>query len=113
MPSNKVMKQLRERDKHCAHCGTTETLVPHHRRNRQMGGSKLLDRLDNLMLICASWNGLIESDAASANQAREYGHKLSSWDDFSNPVFDIADGLWYKLDDKGGKGVTEPPNYLI
>lgn len=111
--TNKMMKVLRDRDFHCAHCGTTDTLVPHHRRNRSMGGSKLLDRYDNLMLVCAEYNGMMESDAETARMARDHGHKLGSWDDFSSPVFDIVDSLWYELDNKGGKGVTEPPSYLI
>ena len=113
MATNKQMKLLRERDKACYHCGQSDTLVPHHRRNRQMGGSKLLDRLDNLMLVCASYNGLMESDSATANQARDYGHKLASWDDFSTPVFDIGTSLWYQLDERGGREVCDPPSYLI
>jgi hypothetical protein len=111
--TNKMINTLRLRDFHCAHCGSSDTLVPHHRRNRAMGGSKLLDRFDNLMLVCAEYNGMMESDADTARQARDYGHKLGSWDDFSSPVFDIVDSVWYELDNKGGKGVTEPPSYLI
>lgn len=78
-----------------------------------MGGSKTLDRLDNLIRVCSVYNGLMESDSATATQARDYGHKLGSWDDFNTPVFDNTDWVWYQLDEKGGKTVCEPPNYLI
>jgi hypothetical protein len=50
----KVLKQVQERDSHCWHCGVEEDLVPHHRKNRGMGGSKLLDTPDNLMMVCAA-----------------------------------------------------------
>lgn len=111
--SKAILKKLIERDDHCWHCGTTETLAPHHRRNRQMGGSTKLDRLDNLIRVCSAYNGAMESDPQVARQAKDKGHKLSSWDDFNTPVFDIVTGLHYLLDSKGGKGVTEPPSYLI
>lgn len=104
---------VRNRDTHCPHCGATEGLVIHHRRNRQMGGSKVLDRPDNLMLICQVWNGAIESSAADANTARDWGHKLSSWDGFDNPVFDNTTKTWWLLDDKGNKQLCDPPLYLL
>lgn len=85
----------------------------HHRRNRQMGGSKILDRPDNLLMICAAWNVLIESNAEAANQARDWGHKLSSWDGFDRPVFDKTQMKWFCINEKGDKTVTEPPSYLI
>jgi len=78
-----------------------------------MGGSKLLDRLDNLLLVCASYNGAMESDWVIANQARDFGHKLSSWNDFSNPVFDKPSRIWYFLDDRGDKTEVDAPSYLI
>ena len=78
-----------------------------------MGGSKLLDRADNLMLICSMWNGLIESDAKAASMARDWGHKLNSWDSFDMPVFDYPTRTWWRLDQFGGKQETEPPSYLI
>lgn len=111
--TQKQGKILRERDKHCWHCGTEIDLVWHHRRNRQAGGSKLLDRLDNIIMVCAIYNGQMESDADVASQARDYGHKLRSWDDFSTPVFDTTNRTWYVLDERGNKEESNPPSFLI
>jgi hypothetical protein len=91
----KNLTLLRERDQHCAHCGMEDDLVPHHRRNRGMGGSKLLDTLDNLMLICPLYNGAMESDPPVAAQARDWNHKLPIWEKENLPVFDRAGGWWY------------------
>jgi hypothetical protein len=88
-------------------------LVPHHRANRGHGGSKLLDGLQNIILICAQYNGAMESNANIAAQARDYGHKLSRYASPAEPVFDTTACKWYVLDDKGGKFETEPPSYLI
>jgi hypothetical protein len=104
---------VRQRDSHCPHCGETEGLAVHHRRNRQMGGSKVLDRPDNLMLICPIWNGLLESDSKAAQLGREWGHKLNSWDGFDTPIFDYTTKTWWLLDQFGNKHQTEPPLYLI
>ncbi len=101
-----VLKKLRERDSHCWHCGETDDLVPHHRRNRGMGGSQILDRLDNLMLVCAVYNGQMESDSMVAARAREWGHKLASWQAFETTVTDVADGVMYQLDADGEKHVA-------
>lgn len=102
----KVLKALQERDLHCAHCGRTEDLVPHHRKNRGMGGSKLLDTLDNLMMVCPIYNNMMESDPKTAQLARGWKHKLPVWDDTAQPVFDVAGGWWY-LDPEGGKHRVE------
>lgn len=113
MPSNKLIQALRKRDEHCWHCGNDQALVPHHRKNRGAGGRKSLDRLDNLILICAYWNGIIEADAEYANQAREYGHKLKDWEDLCHPVFDATAGRWYKLTETGEKIESEPDSGLF
>jgi len=110
--SNKLMKVLRERDSHCWHCGATEGLVPHHRRNRGIGGSKNLDRLDNLMLVCSIYNGLMESQADIAKQARDFGHKLGQWDGFEHPVYDQITATWFELSQQGLKNESTPPHYL-
>lgn len=78
-----------------------------------MGGSKVLDSLQNVILVCSQYNGLMESDANVANQARDNGHKLSKFLAPSEPCFDIVFGKWYYLDTKGEKHETEPPSYLI
>ena len=99
----KVLKLVKTRDQHCWHCGVEEDLVPHHRKNRGMGGSKLLDTPDNLMMICSSWNGLMESDAGLAASARGWGHKLPVWERLEMPVFDCTVFKWYFLLPDGGK----------
>jgi hypothetical protein len=95
----KVLNLIRARDQHCYHCGVEEDLVPHHRINRGMGGSKLLDTPDNLMMVCAVYNGLMESDILTARNARGWGHKLAVWEDTGRPVFDVVGGWWFLLPD--------------
>ena len=110
---NADLKKIRERDKHCWHCGADSDLVPHHRANRGMGGSKSLDNLQNVILICSAYNGEMESNAATATLARDLGHKLSKFMSPTAPLFDIYSSRWYFLDEKGGKTETEAPYYLI
>ena len=93
----KVLKLVQDRDPHCYHCGATEDLVPHHRINRGMGGSKLLDTPDNLMMVCAFYNGDMESVSASAQQARAWGHKMAVWERTERPLYDVAGGWWFML----------------
>lgn len=113
---NKAMKsKLQQRDPYCMHCGEINDLVIHHRRNRGMGGSPkgLSDSLSNLMRICSWYNTFIESSASAADVAREHGHKLRQWDDFSTPVKDACTGIWYVLDDLGNKTEVEEPQVLF
>lgn len=109
----KQIQTLRTRDQWCWHCGATEHLVPHHRANRGMGGSKVADNFQNVILVCAEYNGAMESNAGVANLARDLGHKLSKFLSPSEPVFDNYAKRWYFLDTKGGKVPTDPPSYLI
>lgn len=108
-----LRQKIRDRDDHCLHCGSTENLVLHHRRNRGYGGSKLLDRADNLLRVCAALNYAMESDANIANEAKDMGWKLGQWQDFSQPVFDRVAMTWWRLDERGGKEQVEPPMYLV
>jgi hypothetical protein len=102
-----VLRQLHARDPWCMHCGSDVDLVPHHRKNRGAGGSKSRENdVTNVMLICALYNGLMESDADVAQQARDWGHKLRSWQDTFNPVFDFPSGRWYRLTPDGGRTET-------
>jgi hypothetical protein len=105
--------KLRKRDDHCWDCGATEDLVPHHRAGRGMGGSKVADNLQNVIIVCAQYNGLMESDSVVANKARDLGHKLSRFLSSNEPCFDNALNQWYHLDTQGGKVKTDPPSYLI
>ena len=104
--TQKMVQKLRERDPYCLHCGENVQLQMHHRRNRAMGGSKLLDRYDNLLRVCAALNYAMESDAEVAQEALENGWKLKSWDDFSKPVFDKMAHTWWHLDKDGNKTET-------
>jgi 5-methylcytosine-specific restriction endonuclease McrA len=99
----KEFKKLLERDQVCQHCGVSDdTLIPQHRINRGMGGSKLLDRPSNLVLLCSNYNGLIESNSGQAEFARKMGLKLSKWENTTEvPIFFA--GQWYLLDDKWGR----------
>lgn len=111
--TRKMSLQIKERDSHCWHCGETDDLQMHHRRNRGMGGSKSLDRFDNLIRVCAWLNYAMESDAAVASEARDKGWKLGQWDGFDTPVYDQALGRWFLLDQFGNKFPSAPPSYLI
>jgi len=109
----KDTRKLRARDLWCWHCGESENLVPHHVQNRGMGGSKILDNLQNVILVCAEYNGRMESDALTAEYARDYGHKASKFSAPGHPILDTTRRLWYTLDTQGGKTEVDPPSYLI
>ena len=78
-----------------------------------MGSSKVLDTLQNVIMVCSRYNGDMESDANIANQARDLGHKLSKFASPSAPLFDNYLKKWFYLDQKGNKHDSEPPSYLI
>lgn len=102
--SKKVMKLLRERDGYCWHCGQTEDLVPHHRKNKAMGGSKVLENdIQNIILVCSRYNGDMESQSLVMRDAVGWGRKVPFWGDISMPVFDSVAFRWYVLDSAGGK----------
>lgn len=96
------------RDMHCP-CGCMgreETYVPQHRKNRGLGGSKLLDTPSNIIVMCSELNGLIESNADLAAQAEQFGWKLKRWQDpAETPVFDRATGEWSLIDDDFNKTI--------
>tara|TARA_R110000868_G_scaffold19074_2_gene82557 strand:- start:5845 stop:6186 length:342 start_codon:yes stop_codon:yes gene_type:complete len=99
----KVLKQVQERDQYCWHCGREDDLVPHHRINRGMGGSKLLDIPENLMMVCGQYNGDMEGNATVGAKARGWGHKLSVWQSPEHPVFDCVAFRWWVLLPNGWK----------
>ena len=103
----RIRQKLKERDLYCWHCGEDYELVVHHRRNRGSGGSKLLDHYQNLIMVCNRYNFEMESMAQVAEQARKDGHKLKSWQDFSEPVYDRMSGHWYVLQENGTKTIAE------
>lgn len=88
-----------DRDNGCIHCGETEAVAPHHRKNRGMGGSKVLDTPENIIVLCSLINGLLESDAGIARRARDVGWKLVAGDDPAEvAVWYPREQAWYKLD---------------
>lgn len=97
--NKKELRLLFKRDAVCWHCGLNDdTLVPHHRLNRGMGGSAARDNLSNVILVCSRYNLLMESDSFWAARAREQGHKLLSWQNPAvAPCFDVSSGVWYRL----------------
>lgn len=100
-----LLKGLDARDGHrCAWhwegACDTETLTPHHRSNRGMGGSRSKNRLSNLVWLCAEFNGLIESDSALAEVARGRGIKVSSHAEPSHePIIHAVHGRCLLADD--------------
>jgi hypothetical protein len=88
----------------CYHCGQSDDRVSvHHRINRGAGGKNAkADSLSNLMAMCSEFNGLMESDSASATRARAMGWKLSQYQapDFE-PVYDMSSDSWFILENDG------------
>jgi len=102
----KILKVVQERDSHCWHCGREDDLVPHHRINRGMGGSKKLDIAENLLMVCAFWNGGMESNPNAGAKARGWGHKRSVWESLEFPVFDCFAFRWYLIRLDGSKVIA-------
>ena len=101
MTPSQFQKVLDRDGGRCVHCGTTsEGLVPQHRKNRGMGGFPPSELPANIVVLCASFNAAIESDADAAAFARERGWKLRPWDIATlAPVYDAAAERWYLLTD--------------
>ncbi len=100
MMNKKTFSKFLDRDKCCSHCGTTDdTLIPQHRKNRGMGGSKDLDRPSNIIVLCSEANGLLESNSKFAELGRKFGWKLERWQEpESTPVY-MGNG-WFLLDNE-------------
>jgi hypothetical protein len=107
--NKKQFDKFLARDKHCYHCGISDdTLVPNHRANRGMGGSKTREKPSNVVVMCSVMNGLIESSSGLAEQAKWFGWKLESWEDpLTSPVYDFMLGNWYLFDDNYGRKIFE------
>ena len=79
-----------------------------------MGGSKLLDRPSNLMVLCSEVNGLIESNHFYRDLALMYGWKLERWQVPENePVFDSRLWKWFLLDNEFGRIEIKAPNVTV
>ena len=101
----KAFSKFLARDKSCVHCGAfDDTLIPQHRINRGMGGSKLLNKPSNIVVLCSAFNGLIESNAAAAALAMKHGIKLQSWQvPETTPVWYASESAWFLLDNEGNR----------
>jgi hypothetical protein len=99
MKANEFRKYL-YRDFGCIHCGEVERVSPHHRLNRGMGGSKLRNNPANIIVLCSTLNGLLESDAEIASKARSLGWKLSNGQEPKEvAVWYPKYKSWFRLDD--------------
>lgn len=94
----KEFAKLMARDRACLHCGEVEAVSPNHRINRGMGGSKLLDKPSNLIVLCSRMNFAIEADASQSELAKRYGWKLERWQTpEEEPVFNLMTREWLLL----------------
>ena len=66
-----------------------------------MGGSKLMDGPENLIVMCAWANGRLESHAAFADLGRIYGWKIRRSDDPTTIPVLYPDGDHYALTTRG------------
>lgn len=107
--NKKIRELVWERDAgRCWHCGREDELVIHHRQNRGMGGSKLLDRPSNLVLLCSEYNILIESYLPAARESRNRGIKISrEASPMHTPIRRFDNSEWL-LDDWGKKHPVNP-----
>lgn len=111
--NEKEFQKFLNRDGGCVHCGAVTGVVPHHRLNRGMGGSKERDVPSNIVALCSMMNGLIESDADWADQARRAGWKLRNGDSpRAVPIFYAFDNAWYLLDDGFRKFQVPKPDSI-
>ena len=109
----RLLKALDARDGHqCAWhpvgmCDP-DTLTPQHRANRGHGGRPSLHRLSNLVWLCSRLNGAVESDALTAEVARDRGVKVRSHDDPARvPIRHAVHGLVLLTDDGPPTPITE------
>ena len=99
----KQFSKYLQRDKGCVHCGETETISPHHRLNRGMGGSKERDKPANIIVLCSWLNNALESETKWASKAREYGWKLRSGEDpLETWYYHLPAGEWRLNDNQYG-----------
>lgn len=107
----KTFRRFLDRDGGCVHCGETETVSPHHRKNRGMGGSKSLDRPSNVIVLCSWLNSALESDPKWAAIAREFGWKLTSGQDPELVPVVLRDGeSMALLDNEYGRVIVSRPD---
>lgn len=110
--NEKQFRRYLQRDGGCVHCGETETVAPHHRQNRGMGGSKVRDVPSNIVVLCSAMNNAVESNAVTAALAKQYGWKLESWmNPMDQPVYYAPAGVWACLTDDFKAVIVDKPKY--
>jgi hypothetical protein len=108
--NKKEFQKYLDRDIACPCCGSTgPELIPQHRANRGMGGSKERNRPSNIIVFCSYSNGQMESSSGFAAVARMRGWKLYSHQEPSETPVRLWDG-WHLLDDNFGKVPTNQPD---
>ena len=100
--NQKQFQKYLDRDGGCVHCGQTESVAPHHRLNRGMGGSKVRDVPSNIIVICSDLNNRMESDYTTAQRAKLMGWKLSPGANPREIPVRHYSGDWRLLDDSFG-----------
>lgn len=101
-----LLAALDRRDGHvCAYSGLeSDTLVPHHRANRGMGGGK--HEIANLVWLDSIINGRVEHDLQTEALAR--GVKISKYaDPATAPIMHSVHGLVYLTNDGGVVAVEQ------
>ena len=106
-PTKTAVTALQARDRgtcvpQVACTGATTGLVPHHRRNRGMGGSTLPDRhaLSGILSACRECNSALEDQACAAFYANGWKVRHGAASPADIPVL-YPDGRWYLLNDSG------------
>lgn len=99
----------------CERCGRDFLGFPvsvHHRRPRMMGGSKNqeLHKSANLIVLCGTGtsgcHGWVESNR---DKARELGYLIQKVESAGEIPFQDNNGLWWYLDNYGGKRQLDIP----
>lgn len=104
----KARKTVYERDGFkCCACGSVFELTLQHRKNKGMGGSKLLDGVENLLTMCHGCNTALESDARYAETGRRNGWKLTTGEPFDKPVYFAWAREWRVINPEGGFALAE------
>lgn len=87
----------------CYHCGSAgDNLIPQHRAGRGMGGSKTSNNHANIITLCSLANGELEGNADFAQIGRNYGWKLSRYEDpREREVYEAWSGIWWQLNNDG------------
>jgi hypothetical protein len=107
MTAREFARILARDGERCVHCGAVDGLVPHHRMNRGMGGSKALEVPSNVLTMCSRFNALMESETWAQTLAIGNGWKLDRVNpDLAQEVllhagyWDWAAGAWFVLDNE-------------